>query len=185
MKKLSLIGLTVLSISFHACTGTTSDDDQPITAKDTAKFTVPIDKDDAQFAIQAAVSCLAELELGKLAVKNGSDKRVRNFGASIVKDHIKANNKLQTIARLKKISLPTAIDTSEQKNIDQLAKSSGKEFDRLYLNDMIQDHEQNIKLYQKASNQLMDPDLRNFAVKNLPTFKRHLDAINMIKGSMK
>ncbi len=187
MKKLSLIGLLLLAVWLPACTGNTdsSGDNQPITAKDTTKFIVPVDKDDAEFAIQATVGFMAELEMGKLAIKNGSDKRVRNFGASIVKDHIKADNKLQAIAKVKKISLPATVDTTQQKVIDLLAKNSGKTFDRLYLDNMIQDHEKNIKLYQKASTQLMDPDLRNFAVKNLPTFKRHLDAINMIKGSMK
>jgi len=191
MKKVSLIGLVIFAVWLSACTGNTSstdsnsDDDQPITRKDTMKFTIPIDKDDAQFAIQAAASCLAEFQLGKLAVKNGSDKRVKNFGLLIVKDHIKANDKLQMIAKLKKINLPVTVDTNEQKEIDELAKTSGKAFDQLYLNDMIRDHQKNVELYKKASTQLMDPDLRAFAVKNLPTFKRHLDAINMIKGSMR
>jgi putative membrane protein len=190
MKKLTLIGLVLLAVWLQACTGDTNndaEDNQPmaVTAKDTTKFTIPIDKDDAQFAMQAAVSCMTELEMGKLAMKNGADKRVKNFGSRIVKDHIKADIKLQAIAKAKKINLPTTIDSAEQKKIDLLAKTSGKNFDRLYLNDMIMDHQQNIKLYQKASTQLMDPDLRAFAVKNLPTFNRHLDAINMIKGSIK
>jgi putative membrane protein len=190
MKKLSLFGFILLVVWLQACTGNTdsdADNNEPlkITAKDTTKYTVPIDKDDAQFAIQAALSCMTELEMGKLAIKNGVDKRVKNFGSRIVKDHIKADVKLQAIAKAKKISLPTTIDSAQQKQIDLLAKKSGKDFDRLYLADMIQDHEQNIALYKKASTQLMDPDLRTFAVKNLPTFNRHLDAINMIKGSIK
>jgi len=185
MKKLNLLCLSLVLIGAQACNGDVKDDEQPGAAKDMTKIAVPMDRDDAQFAAEAANSEIAEVELGKLAVKNGRDKRVKNFGAMMIKDHAKATAKLEVIAKSKKIILPTAVDSANQKMMDILAKNSGAAFDRAYLDDMVKDHEANIKLFQSASKQLMDPDLRRYAARNLLTFKRHLDAIDGIKGSIR
>lgn len=185
MKKMRLTFFIVISIGFQACNGDMNNEEKTITHKETAQIIVPIDRDDAQFALQAANNGMTEVELGRLAVKRGLDKRVKNFGAMMIKEHTKTNSKLQAIAKNKKIIFPVAIDTHDQKIIDELDKKTGKDFDSAYLTAMLQDHEHNIKLFQTATTQLMDPDLRNFAAKNLLIYKRHLDAINGIKASIK
>jgi len=185
MKKLNLICLALISIGLQSCSSDVKNDDDTVALRDTAKLTVPIDKDDAQFAIQAENSSLTEIELSKLAIKKGHDKRIRNSGAMMIKDHAKTGNRLQLIAKTKKITLPVTIDSIERKNITNLQKLSGTAFDHAYLDVMIREHEANIKLFQTASKQLMDPDLRLYAAKNLLVFKRHLELINEVKGSMR
>lgn len=185
MKKLHLICFSLILIGLQACTGDVKDDEQTVTAKDTTKIAVPIDRDDAQFAVQAANSSLAEAELGKLAIKKGLDKRIKNLGAMLIKDHIKPDVKLQAIAKAKKITLQTRIDSADQKVIDDLDKNSGAAFDRAYLSSIIKEHEDNVKLFKAASTQLMDADLRRYAARNLLVYKRHLDLIDEIKGSVK
>lgn len=184
MKKLRLISFTLFVIASQACNGGMNNDAQLI-RKDTLKTSVPIDKNDAQFAIEASIKSMAEVELGKLAIKNGVDKRVKNFGAMLIKDHIKADRKLRTIAKIKKISLPDSVDAKEQLSIIKLSKNYGKTFDTAFMNDMVKHHENDIRMYTEATKELMDPDLRVFANKNLLVLKRHLDAVNVIKGSMK
>jgi len=185
MKKIGFTSIILLSILLQACNDDAKNDDIAIAPKDMAKLEVPMDHDDAQFAIQAVDKGMAEIEMGQLAIKNGSDKRIKNFGAMMIRDRTKADSKLEMIAKTKKISLPATIDTTEQRIISGLTKNTGKAFDKVYLNDIIRDHENNIKLYQAASKQLMDPDLRGYAAKNLMIFQRHLDAMNIIKGSMR
>ncbi len=185
MKISSLIGLTIISMSLQSCSGDMNSDDQVTLPKNRSKPTIIIDKDAARFAMVAASSCLNEIEMGKLAVKKGVDKRVKNFGAMMAKDHAKANAKLEAIASSKKISLPDTITPDEQIAINKLNKNQGRDFDRAYLADMVKDHENDIKVFNEASKQLMDPELRAFAAKNVLILKRHLDAINMIRGSMK
>jgi len=170
----------------QACTGDTKDDEQKVVTKDSVvKLTIPIDRDDAQFALQAANSNLDEIDLGKLAIKRAVDKRVKNFGAMMIKDHEKADDKLYIIAKNKKITLPNFTDSAVQKHITDLSQYSGRAFDRAYLNDVIRDHESNIKLFHKASKDLMDADLRGYATKNLRVYQRHLDAMNIIRASLK
>jgi putative membrane protein len=185
MKKISLFCISSMLVGLQSCNSDVKNNEQRVAVKDTAKITVPLDRDDIQFAIQAENSALAEVELGKLAEKKGLDKRVKNSGAMAIKDHAKAGAKLEQIAKNKKILLPFAIDSAEQRIIENLGKNTGAAFDKAYLNEMTREHEANIKLFQVASKQLMDADLRAYAAKNLLVFKRHLDDINVIRGSVK
>ncbi len=66
-----------------------------------------------------------------------------------------------------------------------MAKKSGKAFDKAYVNQMVDDHKKAVKLFEDASQNCKDPDLKAFAAKTLPTLKMHLDSINAIHDQMK
>ncbi|GAC1311958.1 MAG: hypothetical protein NVSMB24_32550 [Mucilaginibacter sp.] len=143
------------------------------------------EKEDLDFATEAASGGMTEVELGKLAQQKGHNKRIRSFGAMMVMDHSKANNKLATLAAAKKITLPTRLNEADQKVIDKLSKLSGKDFDTAYVNEMIDDHKNDIKAFEAATTHCKDPDIKAFAIKTLPVLKAHLDAINAVHDSMK
>ena len=185
MKLRGLIGFTLLCVILNACNGSTVISDDDTTALKPVKPVIIVDKPSLIFAASAASGGLTQIEMGKLAVKKGVDKRIKNFGAMMVKEHTKANAKLDAIAKAKKITLPDTITSTEQSSIAELSKTSGKDFDRAYTMAMIKDHENDIKVFNDASKQLMDPEFRAYANKNILTLKRHLDAVNMIRASMK
>jgi len=135
---------------------------------------------DQKFVKDAAVGGMAEVELGKLAQDKGSSEAVKNFGKRMVDDHSKANDELKSIASQKSIDLPTSMDAKHQATVDRLSKLSGAEFDRAYTNEMLKDHETDVKEFQKQSTSGSDPDLKNFASKTLPTLQEHLSMIRDI-----
>src|ERR1700744_3502509 len=94
-----LIGFTLSACHHSLPQSGTGDDEDSITAStDTAStYNLVIDKTDSDFAVEAANGNATEVELGKLAIKNGKDKKVKNFGAMMVKDHGKANAKLMLL----------------------------------------------------------------------------------------
>ena len=139
---------------------------------------------DLQFTVDAASGGLTEIELGKLAQQKGSNKRVKNFGAMMIKDHSKSNIKLMKLAKSKKIAIPTVPLNDDQKIIDELSKKSGSDFDKAYVADMIADHQKDIREFENASKNSNDPDIKAFANKTLTILKNHLDAINTINSSM-
>jgi len=163
--------------------------DSANTAKaDTAKkdsTASAVNKDDAKFAVTAANGGMAEVELGTLAQQKATNPKVKDFGAMMVSDHSKANEELKALAKAKGITLPTAIDTDEQKVKDDLSSKTGADFDKAYVSNMIDDHKKDIKEFEDASNNCKDADLKAFAAKTLPTLKMHLDAIQKIHDSMK
>jgi putative membrane protein len=48
------------------------------------------------------------------------------------------------------------------------------QFDRVYLDDMVQDHVSTVCEFESASQSLSDEKLKKFADKTLPTLRKHL-----------
>ncbi|RZA02651.1 MAG: DUF4142 domain-containing protein [Sphingobacteriaceae bacterium] len=144
-----------------------------------------IDQEDKQFATDAALKDLAFIELGKLAIQKGLDKKVKNFGALLIKQHTKMNTRLHKIATAKKIALPIAIDSASQKDLVIFSALSGKAFDKAFINHMINNHETDIKFFEYAAKHVVDKDLKKVGQKNLLVLHRHLYALNGIKAILK
>ena len=133
-----------------------------------------LSKADHSFVMKAAQGGLAEVKLGKLAQERASSAEVKNFGAQMVTDHSKANDKLKGIAQSKNITLPDSLDPKDQALHDKLSSLNGVEFDRAYMNAMRKDHRKDVSEFRKESKSAQDPDIKNFAASTLPTLETHL-----------
>jgi putative membrane protein len=134
-----------------------------------------VDKKDAKFATEAAVGGLYEVQAGELAQKKGSASK--QLGAEMIKDHSKANEELKQLASSKGITLPTTLDAKHAGKIEKLSKLEGAEFDKAYLDEMQKDHKKDISLFEDASKNATDPDLKAFATKTLPVLRKHLEHV--------
>jgi putative membrane protein len=143
---------------------------------------MPVNKDVADFAVEAASGGLMEVELGKIAQEKATNPRIKDFGAMMVKDHSDADDKLKELAQQKNITLPTNVSDKQQKDIDDLNKKTGKDFDKAYMNMMLDDHKKDIKKFEKAGKDLKDDDIKGFAMQALPTLQKHLDSARAITG---
>jgi len=129
---------------------------------------------------------MAEVELGKLAAQNATNDSVKQFGQKMVDDHSKANEELKAAAGTQKIDIPVSLDSKHQATIDRLSKLSGSAFDRAYVKEMVKDHDEDVKEFQKESQNGQDSAIRAFAAKTLPTLQEHQRMIHEIdKGGMK
>jgi putative membrane protein len=144
--------------------------------------TMPVDKDDADFAVKAANGGMMEVQLGNYAQQNAVSKRVKDFGAMMVKDHTKANEELKSIAAAKNITLPTSIGNDAQKDMDDMMKKKGNDFDKAYMNMMLDDHKKDVKEFEKAAKDCKDAEIKTFAGKTLPVLLAHLDSTKAITG---
>src|SRR5690348_15601382 len=61
---------------------------------------------DQEFAAQAAIGGLAEVEAANLALQRGSGAEVKQFARRMLDDHTKANRELMSLAASKQIGLP-------------------------------------------------------------------------------
>lgn len=103
----------------------------------------------------------------------------------MVKDHSAANEKLKALAKSKGITLPDSLSEFELKTKNKLSAKSGKDFDKAYVDDMIEDHQKDIREFESAIQTLKDPELKAFATSTLPTLKMHLAAIQQVKQQLK
>ena len=138
---------------------------------------------DADFAKDASKGSMMEVELGKIAEQNALNPRVKNFGAMMVRDHSKANEALDSIAKAKNITLPDAMQ--ENRDVSDLQKKTGNDFDKDYMKDMVNDHTKDIEEFKNQANNGNDADLKDFASKSLPLLQMHLDSAKAILQALK
>src|SRR5436190_3450929 len=69
---------------------------------------------DTLFVREAAIGGLAEVKSAELAKSKASSAQVKSFAEQMVKDHMKANQELEQLAKQKGMELPTALDNEEQ-----------------------------------------------------------------------
>jgi putative membrane protein len=129
---------------------------------------------DQAFIKEVAMGGLMEVELGRLATEKASNGQVKQFGQRMVDDHGKANQQLSTVAQQKNIQVPTELTGKAKAEHDRLSKLSGEQFDRAYMQLMVQDHRKDVSEFRKQSTKAKDSDVKSFASQTLPTLEDHL-----------
>lgn len=195
MKKLTyLLSISVAAFAFQGCNSGTKDAKDIADGLNAVKDTttnvmstggIAVEESDAEFATKAAVGGLAEVEFGKLALKKTSNAQIKDFANMMVVDHGKANEELIAIAKMKNITLPGVLDDEHQKKMSELISKTGKDFEKAYVEAMVDGHEKTLKLMQDQAKDGKDSDLKAFASKTAPVVQTHLDLIKRIKDNMK
>jgi putative membrane protein len=139
---------------------------------------------DASFYKNAAEGGIFEVDAGHLAQDKGNSQKVKDFGAMMVKDHSAANEKLQTLASSKNVTLPTSASVGQIATKAKLDVLSGDTFDKSYVKGQISAHRDTIALFRKEISSGQDADAKAFATATLPTVKAHLKAITAIATDM-
>lgn len=153
-------------------------------AQDVNDTTAMTNNSDADFAVKAADAGLAEVELGKLALEKATDQRIKDFAQKMVNDHQKANDELMTIASKHNITLPPVISEEHVEKQRKLREKSGAEFDREYIDLMVKDHDKVISMFEDASSDAQNADLKAFASKTLPTLKHHQEEARALRDAV-
>ena len=138
-----------------------------------------------RFMKEAASAGLMEVELGKVAAEKGSHQRVKEFGKRMQADHSKANAQLKKIASSKGVDLPTEPSGEHKSTMEKLTKLSGAEFDREYMEAMVDDHKEDIEKFQTQADKGKDPELKKFASESLPILKKHLELAQSTEKQIK
>jgi len=96
--------------------------------------------DTQQFIEKAAIANMAEIQLGQLAQQHAQDQQVKQFAQMMVDDHTKALEQLKSVASSQNGQIPSALDSKHQKLYDKLSKLQGAEFDKAYMDAMVDGH---------------------------------------------
>lgn len=129
---------------------------------------------DHAFLTEAAQANLAEIDAGRLALAKTGNVRVKEFAQHMVDDHSAANMELRDLAEKKDFKLPETPDDSHLKKVAKLGEISGVDFDRRYMELMVEDHHDAVALFDKNSRKADDADVRAWAAKMLPKLTEHL-----------
>jgi putative membrane protein len=151
----------------------------------TPAVSAPLTNDDKDFITKAMQDGMLEVQVAEEAAQKASSSDVKSYADHLVNEHTKANDELKQLASQKGAMAPTTLDDSHKKTLDKLTKLNGMPFDRQFSDDMISDHEKDVKAFEKASKNLTDPDLRAYAQRTLPALQQHLQMAKDLKTKIK
>jgi putative membrane protein len=190
MKTLKFVLVLVLPLTIMACRQ--GSNKQAIKNEDSTALLLKNAKVEGQepqkaedFVQEAAQGGLMEVELGRYAEQNAVNPRVKNFGAMMVRDHSKANDELKSVASAKNITTPAVMDNDHQKKVDDLKKKTGADFDKSYMDEMVDDHDKDVDKFRKESESGTDPEIKAFATKTLEVLLVHQDSAKRIRDAVK
>lgn len=114
-----------------------------------------------------------EVELAELATEQATNPDVKKYAQMLVDDHTKVNDELKGIASAKGVKLESE-DLGSDRAYKRLSKKTDMDFDREFVEHMIDSHEDSIKRFEKAAADSKDADIRAFAAKHVDHLRGHL-----------
>jgi putative membrane protein len=161
-----------------AATSTTSG-----AAKSDAARSAKLARSDESFLKQAAQNGLAEVESSKLALTKAQHQQVKSYAQQMVDDHTKANEELKALAQSKGVEMPTEPSVAQRAKMKLLERSDAENFDQRYVEQMgVEAHEDTVKMFQKASKEARDAEVKSYASKTLPKLQEHLKMAQDLKA---
>ena len=176
MKRFTQIGCAVvLVVAIAGCGGNKNDESTAGAAGTTGTAGTSADVDRGWVQDQLAAGD-AEVKLGRLAQERGGSADVRAYGAMMVEKHTMAGTELKRVADRHNVAPKPDTHDDHDDLFEKLSKLSGPEFDKAYLDAMIDDHKDVIdELEKKAGKNDEHADVREWASKTLPEAKQHLE----------
>jgi putative membrane protein len=143
---------------------------------------------------------MTEVKLGELASEKAQNADVKAFGRMMVQDHTKAGEELKQVASQHSIQPPADLDDDHRDKLDRLSKLQGAEFDREYMNQMVDDHQNTLEALEdrvdqegtdenptytpKQDDNAVEAQLNQWAAKTAPTVRQHLERAKQLNDKL-
>jgi putative membrane protein len=178
MKKLLMAAaLSASALTMMAQTGMAQDTTKPMQAATTAN-----ESDTTQaFVTKAANSNMFEIQSSQLAEKKSKNQDIKQLAQMLVADHKKLGSQFKSVVKESKAKAPQTLDADAANKLSQLKTAAGTDFDRVYLQDQLDGHQEAVDLFTAYSENGDNPALKSWASKTLPTLKEHLQKAEAIK----
>jgi putative membrane protein len=121
----------------------------------------------SQFLSRAMEMNTAEVRMAELAMDKSQNPKIKDFAQMVIRDHSQALAKLRELRDMRLASsvsgkpdidqkatksvADVSLTPQDQQMLDRLSKLSGTEFDREFMNTMIQDHREGIRVFEAQS----------------------------------
>jgi putative membrane protein len=131
---------------------------------------------DVDFILEANTSNITQIAMGHAAESKAANPGIHSLADRIVSSHVKADQALQLLAGQKHVDLPRSTDADDRAELADLhARRRGGDFDAQYVQNVIDDHDRMIAMYEAARSESVDPDIRRYADTMLPALYENRD----------
>jgi putative membrane protein len=150
----------------------------------------------------------AEIQLGDLAVERAQNPQVKQFARTMVEEHNKTLGELKQLAARENIPVAAGANDEHRELHTRLSKLSGAEFDREYVDAMVEAHDDTLEMLDDKADDLdgnratgtsgtdrpADPteaqrdrinrDLAQWAAKTAPNVRQHLEKAKQLQEQL-
>ena len=177
-KVLLQVTLVTMVLLVASCSNTPKPADTKDVAEEhnNAKFDSNNQEKDAQFLVNAAEINLEQIMLGKLAQQIGRTSHVKDLGKMMEVEHSKSLAVLTVLAKTKMVTIPTSATDNAKDAYKVLNEKPATEFDKAYADMMVSEHKDAIAVFEYASTEADDMDIKNWATLSLIGLRAHLDS---------
>jgi putative membrane protein len=154
-------------------------------AKKTVKKSSAKKSNDGSLIMKAYYADLLQIELGGYAEKYAADPRVKTLASVMVRDHRRTKIELKSIASLRNMKVGDALDASHQAKADALEKKKGADFDKQYVDMLVNDHAKALAEFRRAQSSVQDKELKEFIPRALTLMQAHLESAREVQASIK
>jgi putative membrane protein len=123
---------------------------------------------------------MLEVSLGELAQRKAQSVNVKNFARSVVSDHRRQQNEWKSMATRNGQEFTQGMGKKHRKKLDKLQKLSGREFDRAFMSQMVEDHKDYIDYFEKEGRSAHSTQVRQLVERDLPTLRAHFSQAKQI-----
>jgi putative membrane protein len=130
---------------------------------------------DWQFMRQAAAAGHAAIAAGRLAASGAQSGALRDFGATLVEDHVGLNRRLSLLTLDKQVPLPSRPNPADRKALGRVKSGPPSAFDPALRQYLLTLEQQMVDSFRReADTPGADPALRAFALQWLPVLQSHV-----------
>ena len=142
----------------------------------------------SDYMMKAGQSDQFELQEGRLAQQMGSSAAVKMFGAEMIKDHTKSTKMVMAAAMKSGLPTPAApppLRPDQEQMVAQLQGATGADFDRIYVTQQLQAHQEALALQSGYAKSGDDKNLKATAGKITPVVQKHLGMLQKMQSGAK
>jgi putative membrane protein len=140
---------------------------------------------DSNFVVKATIGNKEEINMLQAGIDNGTSKELKAHAKMMLADHKKLGDKVAAYSAGKGYTLPA---DDQGKANDELAKlnknSKGAEWDKAWTDFMVNEHSDDISMFEKGQSDVKDSTLKNMIGSALPILHSHYDMVKGLQSNM-
>jgi putative membrane protein len=196
-RHLPVVATIAVALSAAACSpkqneteGAATPAEQAATPSANPAATIPTPADETaapDFVAKAAASDMYEIQAARMAQERAKAPAVKQFAAMMVKDHTQSTNDLKAAidSSGQALQTPAALPQDKQDLIDKLNKAAPADFDKTYMDQQVDAHQDTLNVLQRYAQDGDVQQLKDFAAKVAPVVQQHLDRAKAVRDELK
>lgn len=142
-------------------------------------------ENEAAFLVKSYEGGLFEIELAELAASHAANADVKQLATQLIAAHKAFNSQMLSIAFNATYTLPGGIDSDHAKDLTNLDKLKGNDFDKKFMDMIVSTHQKSVDAYSDASKKLAAGETKSYAAQTLPKIQGHLAMAKKLKDRLK